>query len=148
MASLRTSSQPSSTIGAMTIASTFWLMNDRTAAICAAGSLSAALNTSSKPLSSEKAVFIDSVFALRHPLSEPVCAKPTVMTSPLPPPPPASLVPLPDEHPVTARATAPRSANPDRIRFRISKTSSFWPGIVAGLGVLRSNPSHRSCDGY
>ena len=36
-ASFRTSSHPSSTIGAMTIASTFWLMNERTAAIWAAG---------------------------------------------------------------------------------------------------------------
>ena len=66
-ASWSTSSQPSSTIGAMTIASTPWLMKLRTAAICAAGSLSAALKTRSKPFSSENAFFIDSVLALRQP---------------------------------------------------------------------------------
>ena len=37
LASLSTSSQPSSTIGATTIASTPWLMKLRTAAICALG---------------------------------------------------------------------------------------------------------------
>jgi hypothetical protein len=71
-ASCNTSSQPSSTIGAMTMASTPWLMKPRTAAIWAAGSLSAALKISSKPFSSEKAVFIDSVLAERHPDSDPV----------------------------------------------------------------------------
>ena len=75
-ASFRTSSQPSVTIGAMTMASTFWLMNERTAAICAAGSLSAALNVRSNPFSFEKAVFIDSVFAERQPLSEPGLGEP------------------------------------------------------------------------
>src|SRR6185503_7806682 len=88
LASLRTSSQPSLTIGAMTIASTPWLMKLRTAEICAAGSLSAALNTRSKPLSLENAAFIDSVFALRQPDSEPVCANPTLI-GPSPPPPDA-----------------------------------------------------------
>ena len=63
----------------MTIASTPWLMKLRTAAICAAGSLSAALKTRSKPFSLENAFFMDSVFALRHPDSEPVCAKPTLI---------------------------------------------------------------------
>ena len=79
VASWSTSSQPSSTIGAMTMASTPWLMKLRTAAICAAGSLSAALKTRSKPFSSENAAFIDSVLAERQPDSEPVCAKPTVI---------------------------------------------------------------------
>ena len=55
-ASWSTSSQPSSTIGAMTIASTPWLMKLRTALIWAAGSLSAALKTRSKPFSFENAV--------------------------------------------------------------------------------------------
>ena len=54
-------------------------MKLRTAAICAAGSLSAALKTRSKPFSVEKAVFIDSVFALRQPDSEPVWANPTLI---------------------------------------------------------------------
>ena len=81
-ASCRTSSQPSSTIGAITIASTPWLMKLRTAAIWAAGSLSAALKTRSKPFSFENAFFMDSVLALRQPDSEPVCAKPTLIVSP------------------------------------------------------------------
>ena len=76
LASWSTSSQPSSTMGAITMASTPWLMKLRTALICAAGSLSAALNTRSNPLSFENAAFIDSVLALRQPDSEPVCAKP------------------------------------------------------------------------
>ena len=71
-------------MGAITMASTPWLMKLRTAAICAAGSLSAALNTSSKPFSSENASFIDSVLALRHPDSDPVWAKPTLIV-PSPP---------------------------------------------------------------
>ena len=79
LASLSTSSQPSLTIGAMTIASTPWLMKLRTAAICAAGSLSAALNIRSKPFAVENAFFIDSVFALRQPDSEPVWANPTLI---------------------------------------------------------------------
>ena len=84
MASLRTSSQPSLTIGAMTIASTPWLMKLRTAAICAAGSLSAALKMRSKPFSLENAFFMDSVFALRQPHSEPVWAKPTLIRAVVP----------------------------------------------------------------
>ena len=79
LASLRTSSQPSLTIGAMTIASTPWLMKLRTAAIWAAGSLSAALKMRSKPFAVENAFFMDSVFALRQPDSEPVWAKPTLI---------------------------------------------------------------------
>ena len=133
-ASWSTSSQPSSTIGAMTIASTPWLMKLRTAAICAAGSLSAALKVRSKPFSSENAVFIDSVFALRQPDSEPVCAKPTLMSPPSSPPPSP---PLPPDaaHPVAARATAPSSAMPARMFFFIPKTSSFGSGVNAGVCV-------------
>ena len=70
----------------MTIASTLWLMNERTAAIWAAGSLSAALKVRSNPFSLEKAAFIDSVFAERQPLSDPVCANPTLIGSDVPPP--------------------------------------------------------------
>jgi hypothetical protein len=57
-------------------------MKDRTAAIWAAGSLSAALKVRSNPFSGEKAVFIDSVFAERQPLSDPVWAKPTLIGVP------------------------------------------------------------------
>ena len=113
-ASCSTSSQPSSTIGAMTIASTPWLMKSRTAAICAAVSLSAALNVSSKPFSAEKAVFIDSVFALRQPDSEPVCAKPTVMGPSSPASPPSPLEPA---HPVATSANAASRAPPARNFF-------------------------------
>ncbi len=63
----------------MTIASTPWLMKLRTAAICAAGSLSAALKIRSKPFAVENAFFMDSVFALRQPDSEPVWANPTLI---------------------------------------------------------------------
>ena len=57
-------------------------MKLRTAAICAAGSLSAALKVRSKPFSLENAFFMFSVFALRHPDSDPVCAKPTLIALP------------------------------------------------------------------
>ena len=141
-ASCSTSSQPSSTIGAMTIASTPWLMKLRTAAIWAAGSLSAALNVRSKPFSSENAVFIDSVFALRQPDSEPVCAKPTLTSPPSSPPPSPPVLPAP-AHPVATRATAPSSAMPARMFFFIPKTSSFGSGVDAGVVCHESQLTSR-----
>ena len=115
LASLSTSSQPSLTIGAMTIASTPWLMKLRTAAICAAGSLSAALKIRSKPFALENAFFMDSVLAARQPDSEPVCANPTLI-GPLaalePEPPPEEL-----PHPAVANAMAPTTTTPMRNFF-------------------------------
>jgi len=121
-ASFRTSSQPSVTIGAITIASTFWLMKERTAAICAAGSLSAALKVRSKPFSWEKAVFIDSVFAERHPLSEPVWANPTLITSDAAEGaalPPASVVES-EEQPAMVSDKAPIRTAPASMRLPMS----------------------------
>src|SRR4051812_37369324 len=81
LASLSTSSQPSTVIGAITIASTPWLMKLRTAAIWASCLLSAALKISLKPFASENASFIDCVFAARQPDPEPAWAKPTVIAA-------------------------------------------------------------------
>ena len=120
----------------MTMASTPWLMKLRTAAICAAGSLSAALNTSSKPFSFENASFMDFVFAARQPDSEPVCAKPTLMVLDAAAPPlvaPAS--PGADEpppQPVTARASAARVAIPDK-SFTFIVQPPGLAGFPAGL---------------
>ena len=124
-ASFSTSSHPSVTIGAMTIASTSWLMKERTAAICAAGSLSAALKVRSKPFSLEKAVFIDSVFAERQPLSDPVWANPTLIISDAAAsvaaalPAPASVV-EPEEQPEMVSDIAPIRTTPASMRFLIS----------------------------
>ena len=129
-------------MGAITIASTSWLMKLRTAAICAAGSLSAALKMRSKPLSLENAFFIASVFALRHPDSEPVCAKPTLMALPsvLAAAPAllavAELVSPPLEEllqPVMARDRAPRMTAP-ATNFFFTQTSSTWTGKPSRLG--------------
>ena len=128
LASLSTSSQPSTVIGAMTIASTPWLMKLRTAAICASCLLSAALKMSLKPLASLNASFIDCVFAARQPDSEPVCANPTVMTLLLSEPPLAAPLEPPElepEHPVVASARAPTTASPASSLFLILKTSLF-----------------------
>ncbi len=127
-ASFSTSSQPSVTMGASTMASTPWLMKLRTAAICASGLLSAALKMRLKPLASLNASFIDSVLALRQPLSEPVCAKPTVMT-PSPPPPPA---PPPPAQPVAVNAIAPTSAIPVMIFFAFMMKPPRFAGSDAG----------------
>jgi len=116
LASVRTSSQPSSTIGAMTMASTPCVMKLRTAAICASILLSAALKMRLKPFSSEKASCIDSVLALRQPLSEPVWAKPTVMRSLSPPAPPPAPAPA---QPVKTSAAVPAIAIMLRMFFTI-----------------------------
>src|SRR5690606_38279273 len=105
---------------------------------------------SSKPYSLEKAAFIESVFALRQPDSEPVWAKPTVMMSldpPSPVAPSAAGVSELDEQPLTVRATAPSIASPVRICFRILRTSSFWSGVLAGLGAGVA-PLGGPCDEY
>ena len=130
LASFSTSSQPSVTIGASTMASTPWLMKLRTAAICASGLLSAALKMRLKPFSVENAVFIDSVLALRQPLSEPVWAKPTVMTLSSPPPP---AVEPPPAQPVAVRAIAPTSASPARVFFAFMLKPPRFAGCVAGV---------------
>ena len=95
------------------------LINERTAAIWAAGSLSAALNVRSNPFSLEKAAFIDSVFAERQPLSDPVCANPTLIASELPAPedavPPAS--PVEPEQPEMTSDIAPIRTAPASMRF-------------------------------
>ncbi len=115
-------------MGAITMASTPWLMKLRTALICAAGSLSAALNTSSKPFSSENASFMDSVLALRHPDSDPVWAKPTLIV----PSPPES---LPESEsppqPAAKSATAPTRATPVR-NFVFTPNLLAWTGMGAG----------------
>ena len=115
----------------MTIASTPWLMKLRTAAICAAGSLSAALNTSSKPFSSENAVFIDSVFALRQPVSEPVWAKPTLIVSP-----PLESSPESESSPQPAAksARAPSMATPVR-NLVFTPEPPRWTGSADRLSV-------------
>ena len=106
----------------MTMASTPWLMKSRTAAICAAVSLSAALKVRSKPFSAENAVFIDSVLAQRQPDSEPVCAKPTVI----------SLVPAATVAAVPAGVVRTRAAGRDegespQQRDAAEKTFFFMP---------------------
>jgi len=123
-ASCSTSSHPSSTIGAITIASTPWLMKLRTAAICAAGSLSAALKTRSKPFSFENASFMDSVLALRQPDSDPVCANPTLIRSPPEPPPDSESPP----QPAAKSARALSIATPVR-------NFVFTPNLLARTGL-------------
>ena len=139
-ASLRTSSHPVVTTGAMTIASTPWLMKLRTAAIWFSGLLSAALKMSLKPFFAENASFIDSVLAERQPLSEPVCAKPTVMTLP-PPPPDAVPPPAPLAQPVAASAIAPMSAKPARILFFIPQPPRLGPAASPGVLLPRAASS-------
>ena len=113
-------------------------MKSRTAAICAAVSLSAALNVSSKPFSAEKAVFIDSVFALRQPDSEPVCAKPTVMG-----PSSAGVAAVAARTGAACRDKCQRCQQGtagEELLLHVHQTSSFGSGTAAGLDQHGSVP--------
>ena len=143
LASWSTSSQPSSTMGATTMASTPWLMKLRTRADLCGGSLSAALNTRSNPLSFEKASFIDSVLALRQPDSEPVCAKPTLIWPPL-----AESLPESESlpQPAATNARAPSIAIPVRNLVFTPEPSLVGPVVPDRLSVPGTPGTAHSCE--